>query len=588
LFHRRRHERVKRRFPCEFFTEGQRYRGIVVEVSPGGLFVQTDASTAPGNEIELHLAAAGAVPELVLRGIIVRRLMVPAMLAAAVRRGIAVEILEAPREYGLAFGSTLLDAPIGGAREEEKPAAPARHEQTAGLAPPSSNAAADPSPPVLAQAAEPSQDLAPAPAPVGPAPEAPRPEVLVVDDGRLDDLVALLDELGADPVRLPPGAMSDAQVHSWPRRLFVTTARRACALRLPELREEDRVVGIAVAEDESQTLASMMRRLGFQYLVHRPVHPEAMRLLLRKILYQGADQRRAGRHPFGAEVTWRAGWARKHGILVEISSSGCRLVTDRPLAPGARLRIEIPPEATGGRRMLLRGRILRRDTTPCAAPDARHGLAVCFDPLPARVQQHLDALLVRLERGPATLACDTGGAVPEAMACDAGGTVPEAMACDAGGTAPEATAAVPLPEAGGVEGSEAASEPFSERRRLVRARLDREVVALDETGTRALHALVGRDLSLAGMRIDPTPDLALGQRLRLALYEPSAPSPVVLEAESVRDDGGAGLALLFVDLAPEVATQLERIVAARPALESLRPEPRRIVLGEWLDDRSVA
>jgi len=35
-------------------------------------------------------------------------------------------------------------------------------------------------------------------------------------------------------------------------------------------------------------------------------------------------------------------------------------------------------------------------------------------------------------------------------------------------------------------------------------------------------------------------------------------------------------------------TQLERIVASLPALESLRPEPQRIVLGEWLDDRSVA
>jgi hypothetical protein len=564
LFHRRRHERVKRRFPCEFFTEGQRYRGIVVDVSRGGLFVQTEASTAPGSEIELHLAAAGAVPELVLRGIIVRRRMVPAMLAAALRRGIAVEILEAPREYGLAFGSSLLDAPIGGACEAGTPAAPGGREQTPGWAPPSSSAPAAPGPPVLARPARPSQAVAPAPAPLDPAPEAPRPEVLVVDDGRLDDLVALLDELGADPVRLPPGAMSDSQAHSWPSRLFVTTARLACVLQLPELREEDRVVGIAVAEDESQTLASMMRRLGFQYLVHRPVHPEAMRLLLRKLLYQGADHRRAERHPFGAEVTWRAGWARKRGVLVEISSSGCRLVTDRPLAPGARLRIEIPPEATGGRRLLLRGRILRRDSTASAAPDARHGLAVCFDPLPTRVQQRLDALLARLERGPATLACD------------------------AGNTAPEPMAPVPLPEASGVEGSEAATEPFSERRRLVRARLDREVVALDETGTRALYALVGRDLSLAGMRIDPSPDLALGQRLRLALYEPSAQSPIVLEAESVRDDGGAGLALRFVDLAPEVAAQLERIVAALPALESLRPEPQRIVLGGWLDDRSVA
>jgi len=564
LFHRRRHERVKRRFPCEFLIEGQRYRGIVVEVSRGGLFVQTDASTAPGKEIELHLAASGTVPDLVLRGIVVRRLMVPAMLAAAVRRGIAIEIHEAPREYGLAFGSTLLDAPIGGAREEGTAGARSDREQTAGQAPPPSSVPAAPIPPVLSRPDEPSQDVAPVEAPVEPAPDVPRPEVLVVDDGRLDDLVALLDELGADPVRLPPGALNDPQAHAWPRRLFVTTARLACELRLPELREEDQVVAIAVAEDESQTLASLMRRLGFQYLVHRPVHPEAMRLLLRKLLYQGANQRRAERHPFGAEVTWRTGWVKRRGILVELSGSGCRLVSDRALAPGARVRIEIPPEATGGRRIPLRGRILRRDTLPGAAPDARHGLAVCFDPLPTRVQQRLDALLARLQRGPATLGCD------------------------ARGTAPEPSAPVAPTGADGVPGQEAGSEPFSERRSHVRARLDREVVALDETGTRVLHALVGRDLSLAGMRIDPSPDLALGQRLRLALYEPSAPAPVVLEAECMRDDGGAGLALRFVDLGPEVSAQLERIVAALPALESLRPEPRRIVLAEWLDDRSVA
>src|SRR5262245_62515356 len=42
--------------------------------------------------------------------------MVPAPLATAVRRGIALEILEAPREYGLACGSELLEAPIRLAR----------------------------------------------------------------------------------------------------------------------------------------------------------------------------------------------------------------------------------------------------------------------------------------------------------------------------------------------------------------------------------------------------------------------------------------------------------------------------------------
>ena len=40
--------------------------------------------------------------------------------------------------------------------------------------------------------------------------------------------------------------------------------------------------------------------------------------------------------------------------------------------------------------------------------------------------------------------------------------------------------------------------------------------------------------------------------------------------------------LRFVDVASEVAGEIASIVASLPALESLRPEPRRIVVGEYL------
>ncbi|TFG95957.1 MAG: PilZ domain-containing protein, partial [Myxococcales bacterium] len=388
--------------------------------------------------------------------------------------------------------------------------------------------------------------------------------VLLVDDGNLGDLDALLHDLGSDVQRHSLAAVRALEPFPWPRRLFITTAQLACSLQLPEPAEDDGVVAIAIAEDASQTLSTMMRRLGFQYLVHRPIHPEALRLLLSKLLYRGLEQRRNERHPFGIEVSWRSGWAKQRGILVEISSTGCRLQTDRPLAPGARLRIAIPAEATGARRILLRGRVMRRDAVSTATPDTRHGLAVGFELLPARLQRRLDALLVRLARGPATLARS------------------------APAPAPAPAAAIPLPRAIESQAPVVASPPVAERRQGPRVVLDREVVAVDEAATRAVHAPVGRDLSPGGMRVDPCPDLVLGGRLRLALYEPSASEPVLLTAEVVRDDGGAGLALRFVDLPPEIATQLGRIIAALPALESLRPEPRRIVLAELVAPRSVA
>lgn len=545
-------------------TEGQRYRGFIVELSRSGLFVQTDATTTPGKQVELHLAAAGVVPDMTLRGVVVRRRMVSSMLASVVRRGIAVEILDAPREYGLACGSALLDAPIRGSwAGVERVAGPLEaglQRPAAGAPHPRSEVRAPEAPPLARSPGLP-PSAAPTPTPAAEAPQTPRPDVVLLDDGTLGDVDAMLRELGTDVSRLSLETARAAHPFQWPTRLFITTARIACTLQLPEAPEDDAGASIAVAEDESQTLSTMMRRLGFQYLVHRPIHPEALRLLLRKLLYRGAEHRRTERHAFGTEVSWRSGWARHRGILVEISSTGCRMLADRPPPPGSRVRIEIEPETSGRRPLSLRGRILRRDAVAAPAPDARHALAVGFDPLPARLQRRLDALLDRLARGPATL--ETRAAGP----------------------APASAPAVPPKPAIEVE-TPAAAPRRGERRRAARARLDREVVALDGDAMRALHALVGRDLSPGGMRIDPCPDLALGQRVRIALYEPSSASPVVLDAEIVRDDGGAGLGLRFVDLPPDVATRLVGIVAALPALERLRPEAQRIWLAELSSDAS--
>ena len=484
LFHRRRHQRVKRRFACEFLAAGQRYRGIVVELSKRGLFVQTDATTSPGSEIELHLAGAGAVPELRLRGVVVRRRMVPAPLATAVRRGIAVEILEAPREYGLACGSDLLDAPI-------RLAHPGR-DDSGDPVPEEAPAFAGPLP--WREPEAPRQEAAVRePAPVRPAPASDlpaRPEALLVDDGSLGDVEALLRELAVDTLRVHVFQGPCAEPFVQPTRLFITTARLACSLHLPAPDGEDGPVGVAVAEDESQTLSTLMRRLGFHYLVHRPTHPEALRLLLQRILYRGVEQRRAARMPFGAEVRWRSGWRRRRGPMLEISATGCRLLAADGARAGTRVRISIPAEATGDRRIVLRGCIARREARPSADASARFALAVTFDPPSSRMERRLDALLARSARGPATLprpGSEPGSATAKpARSAEATATPPPRV--------PEASDSLPAAEPAGPPADPIPAGP-PDRRRTPRVRLDREVVALDEAGTRVLHALVGRDLS---------------------------------------------------------------------------------------------
>jgi hypothetical protein len=82
-------------------------------------------------------------------------------------------------------------------------------------------------------------------------------------------------------------------------------------------------------------------------------------------------------------------------------------------------------------------------------------------------------------------------------------------------------------------------------------------------------ALVGRDLSARGMRIERHPDLTLGDRFRLALHGPTLARPITLDAAVVRDDGEQGLALAFIGVSSGIARTLEKLVACLPDVESL-------------------
>ena len=81
--------------------------------------------------------------------------------------------------------------------------------------------------------------------------------------------------------------------------------------------------------------------------------------------------------------------------------------------------------------------------------------------------------------------------------------------------------------------------------------------------------VMGRDLSMGGMRIEPHPELSVGDRLELAIYAEAEGNPAVVKAEVIRAEDGVGLGLRFLDLDPGVATRLERLVTQLPAVEPL-------------------
>jgi hypothetical protein len=89
-------------------------------------------------------------------------------------------------------------------------------------------------------------------------------------------------------------------------------------------------------------------------------------------------------------------------------------------------------------------------------------------------------------------------------------------------------------------------------------------------GTRALRVLVGRDLSVGGMRIESNPDLEVGDRLHLAIYGNASEEPFLVWGTILRSDGRGGTAVAFDPVHPSIAKQLEALVASLPAVESLK------------------
>jgi hypothetical protein len=132
---------------------------------------------------------------------------------------------------------------------------------------------------------------------------------------------------------------------------------------------------------------------------------------------------------------------------------------------------------------------------------------------------------------------------------------------------------------------EPANDTSSERRIHQRHTLSRRIVAL---GDEAARVLIGRDLSVGGMRIDPTPGLATGDRLKVAVHVRPDGQPLVVSAEIARDDGPEGMALRFVDLDPEASAYLKEMVFALPTIieSSNSKEGTGVVVSEVVGRRA--
>lgn len=403
------------------------------------------------------------------------------------------------------------------------------------------------------------------------------PRILLIDDGELEHVAAMLERLGIEHTRLR-GGLVEPEVAP-PSDLLIATPRRAAAVRRgsPVGASTGRPLRIIAVGEDSNAMRRMLRRMGFHLLVRRGAHPDVWRLLVERALFEGDERRVDPRLPVVAPISFTssgdspqkvAGGAER-AMLIDISNRGCRIRTPDPLDAGASLSLEIP--LPDGATLRLKGHLVRavgeEQAEDSKEAGDRYSSAILFDrDLPGEERTRLAHWLNDLSVGPGASDVATTDLLP---ACES--PVIPGLTLDQE-TDPALPVGVEIEVQRDREG--AVADASSNRRQTARASFAGAVMAVpEESSERQIEShrrvLMGRDLSAGGMRTEPTPGIRRGDRFQLAIYGPAQPHPFLVQAIVEREDEDGGIALRFTDVAPDLARGLEKLVACLPDIESL-------------------
>ena len=390
--------------------------------------------------------------------------------------------------------------------------------------------------------------------------------ILLLDDGELDAVCALLEHLGLPYTRLR-GSEVGHEIEP-PESLLIVTPRHASKVRR-ESRDGDlpgRPNRIVAVDEDSPSLRRNLRNMGFSTLVRLPADDQVWRLLVLRALYQGDERRRETRLPVGAQISLTqqdeavpATQPARPALLADISNRGCHVVADVPFALEARLSFTLSPEATGSEAVELNGSIVRTGPWDAHTDTLRFSAAVAFDPdMPDASRVVLARMLNARISGPKSLAPQLSRELSLPI-CDS--PVLPGLKLDN-----ETDPAIATQFE--VELSTTSAQEFDPDNQRKNRRVDYQQRIEAATSNNEM-ILLGRDLSSGGMRVERFAGAKLGAHLELALYGLADSTPLVLDAEVVRDDGERGIALRFSSLPRGAAAELEKFITCLPAVESL-------------------
>jgi c-di-GMP-binding flagellar brake protein YcgR len=372
---------------------------------------------------------------------------------------------------------------------------------------------------------------------------------LLIHDGELADVAELLAHLGLQHVERRGAATEADEAQNW--ELVISTPKRL--LEFDPGASGVTPLRMAVLEKESKTLRSMLQRAGTDIIVRRPVHPAALQLLVLHSLYRGPEKRRALRVSIGARIKFRSGLRTREAVLADLSTTGCRLLSAHPVAAQQGVKIQVPDEVAAIKAFSISGTVVR--STQSEFPGIET-LAVRFGPLKSKHADQLRKTLAAFSGGPAALA--SGDAAAELAFREEDRREPPA------GIDPKTARA-------------------AERRSSSRHAYAERITAL---GVEAARVLLGRDISLGGMRVESHPDVAVGDELRIGLHVRGREEPVEVNARVVRDDADRGSVLQFFDLDERTQDYLNRMVRFLPILAVREGNEDGVVVCEILEQHS--
>jgi hypothetical protein len=112
-------ERKRRQMPCTLMLDGRHSGGLILDVSPGGLYIQSSAKIKPGDQLEVQMTIPGFEGRHQLQVEVVRKVIVPARLLKIARGGVGVRIINAPEAYYQFMDDLGVTADVGASKLEQ-------------------------------------------------------------------------------------------------------------------------------------------------------------------------------------------------------------------------------------------------------------------------------------------------------------------------------------------------------------------------------------------------------------------------------------------------------------------------------------